>query len=118
MLELYNTGLGYSSINTARSALSLFLSPIEGHSVGDHPIVTRFVKGVGKLRPSFPRYDDTWDVDILLKYFTDLPCNKDLSLSLYCIVLYLWGSILLEAAQATLFRTHCRTTPGFLFILG
>jgi integrase len=80
LLELYNTGIGYSSINSARSALSLYLSPIEGHSVGTHPIVTRFVKGIGRLKPSFPRYDEIWNVDMLLKYFMDIPTNNNLSL--------------------------------------
>jgi site-specific recombinase XerD len=81
-LQLYNSGLGYSSINTARSALSLYVKPIEGYSIANHPIVIRFLKGIFKQRPSLPRYTEIWDVNILLKYIQDLPCNEDLSISL------------------------------------
>jgi hypothetical protein len=66
LYSLYMSGLGYSSINTARSALSLFLPSIEGLSIGVHPTINRFVKGVSKLRPPQRRYNDIWNVDLLL----------------------------------------------------
>ena len=44
LMSLYNQGLTYSTINTARSALSLILN-IEGpHPFGSHPLVSRFLK--------------------------------------------------------------------------
>lgn len=59
LTELYNAGLGYSCINTARSALSSFLQLENCVSVGSHPLVRRFMKGVFNLRPSLPRYNVT-----------------------------------------------------------
>ena len=44
--ELYERGLGYSCLNTARSALSSFIV-LKGHvTVGNHPLVQQFLKGV------------------------------------------------------------------------
>ena len=80
LCKLFNDGIGYSAVNTARSALSLVLPSIEGYSVGNHPLVTRFLKGVGKLKPPMPRYSYTWDVDLVFKLFDSWPSNKDLDL--------------------------------------
>ena len=43
--------LGYSSINTARGALSAMLIKLDGTLAGSHPVVIRFLKGVYNLRP-------------------------------------------------------------------
>lgn len=80
LTELYNAGLGYSCINTARSALSSFLQLENCVSVGSHPLVRRFMKGVFNLRPSLPRYNVTWDVNIVLKFLKNLTPISSLSL--------------------------------------
>ena len=80
LTELYKNGLGYSCINTARSALSSFLQLDSELSVGCHPLVRRFMKGVFTLRPALPRYNVTWDVNIVLKYFKSLSPLSSLSL--------------------------------------
>jgi len=77
---LYEDELSYASINTARSALSTILGPIDGCKIGDHNLVTRLLKGVGKLRPPLPRYSSTWDVNRVLDLFLIWPENSDLSL--------------------------------------
>ena len=53
---LYKQGVGYSAINTARSALSLVITPADKTTFGEHPWVSRFLKGTFELRPSLPRY--------------------------------------------------------------
>ena len=78
--SLFDEGLGYSSINSARSALSLLLPNIDHCMVGSHPLVVRFLKGVFKLRPSAPRYNLTWDVSSVLQMFKNWPLNEDLDL--------------------------------------
>ena len=35
----------YSTINSYRSALSSMLLPVDGYSVGEHPIIARLLKG-------------------------------------------------------------------------
>ena len=37
--------------------------------VGQHPLVCRFIKGIFECRPSPPRYQETWDVTVVLDFF-------------------------------------------------
>ena len=59
--KAYRTMAGY------RSALSSTLPPLEGVSVGQHPLVCRLMKGVYHQRPPLPRYAATWDVERVLE---------------------------------------------------
>lgn len=52
--ELYNQGLSYSAINSARGALSSYVSLDDGYMVEHDPLVCRLVKGVFQLRPLSP----------------------------------------------------------------
>ena len=75
--SLYDSGLSYSVINTASSAIKTFLELI------NYPITftsrfVRFKKGCFNLRPTLPRYVATWDPQIVLNYF-DRP-SRELSL--------------------------------------
>ena len=67
-MELFESGIGYSGINTARSALSSVLKPVDGMTFGAQESVKRFLKGVYEARPSNPRYTETWDVSKVLNY--------------------------------------------------
>ena len=42
-------GLSYTTMNTARSALSAVILPSDNVSIGSHPVVSRFMKGIYKL---------------------------------------------------------------------
>ena len=75
---LFDAGLNYSTLNTARSALSCFVT-VHGQTVGSHPLVKRFKKGVYQSRPVFPKYQYTWDVTTVLDYLRNLGQNCDLS---------------------------------------
>ncbi|XP_053406385.1 uncharacterized protein LOC123525594 [Mercenaria mercenaria] len=77
---LFTNGLGYSAINTARGALSAFGLVVDGYHVGSHPDVTRFMKGIFNLRPTKPKYVNTWDVNLVLNYLRKLSPVKHLSL--------------------------------------
>ncbi|XP_071949188.1 uncharacterized protein [Antedon mediterranea] len=79
--DMFNSGLSYSSINTARSMLSsLFAVGQEYASFGQLPIVKRFMKGIFELRPSLPRYSYTWNVNVALDYIRGQPSIKESSL--------------------------------------
>ena len=91
IVYLYNTGVGYSSLNSCRSALSLVLKPIDGFVIGEHPMVRRIIKGVFRSRPPRPRYDYTWDVTTLLNNLASLGDNSvmsmlNLSMKLICLL--------------------------------
>ena len=51
-MELFDSGLKYCGINTARSALSSLVDDIIGCSVGNLPLVKRLLKGTYHLRPN------------------------------------------------------------------
>lgn len=70
--ELFDKGMGYSAINTARSAISSVITLPNNIPLGTHPLVRRFVKGVYNLRPSIPRYQFTWDVQKVLSFLGTL----------------------------------------------
>ena len=63
--------VGYSVINTARSALSIFITT-DNHTVGMHTLVCRYMKGVFNEFPVLPKYSFTWDVGVVLKYISSM----------------------------------------------
>jgi len=80
LTELYQKDLSFSAINTARSMLSVILKPVDGMTIGNQPLMRRFMKGVFRSRPSLPKYTVTYDVNIVLQYLGNLPTCQDLSL--------------------------------------
>lgn len=68
LYELFSHDHSYSSLNTARSALSTILWNDNGLTIGKYPSIKRFLKGVFETRPPLPRYNATWDVNIVLCY--------------------------------------------------
>ena len=73
LAALYRKGLSYSSINSARSAVSSFCAmTFANEPIGKHCLVKRFMRGVFLLRPSLPRYQVTWPVDKVLHFLERL----------------------------------------------
>ena len=70
----------YRTINVYRSAISMTHVPVDGSQIGSHPLVSCFMKGVFELRPPQPKYLETWDVSIVLKYLLSLSPKESLSL--------------------------------------
>ena len=78
---LFDSGLSYSSINSARCALSTILQLSDSDvTFGQLPIVKRFMKGIFELRPALPRYQTTWDVHKVSDYFRKQPMLSVLTL--------------------------------------
>lgn len=75
LTEVFNSNAGFSTINTCRSAVNLICVPQIKQDV-----VSRFVKGVFRLRPSFPKYSSTWDPAIVLRYLSGLYPLESLNL--------------------------------------
>lgn len=80
LTSLFTESLGYSAINTARSALSSIISTGGNPPIGEHPLVRRLMKGAFHLKPSLPKYSHIWDVGQLLSYLQELPVLKSISL--------------------------------------
>jgi hypothetical protein len=57
---MFDSGLSYIAINTARSALSALSSAKKAdYTIGSHPTVVRFMKGIFELKTPTPRYNLT-----------------------------------------------------------
>ena len=72
---LYQQGLTYSAVNTARSALSSYITLENGTYVGKHPLVSQLMKGIFKEKPPRTKYTEIWDVSIVLSHLYPLWIN-------------------------------------------
>lgn len=97
LTQMYECGMGYSSINTAKSALSSVLNKYDGVPLGQNPIISKFMKGIFKLRPPTARYNVTWDACKVLNVFEIWKDNNQLSL--HDLTLKLIGLLALTTAQ-------------------
>lgn len=114
---LYHAGLGYSALNTAKSALSSLIHLSGQVPLGNHPLICRFMRGVFQQRPSLPRYTEIWDVNIVLSYLRKLsPVEslslKDLTLKLTMLLTLLSGQRvqtihLLDLSSMTINNSSC-----------
>lgn len=72
----HNAGAQYGTLNSMRAALSLLCN----NQLSDIPELNRLFKGFYRLKPPRPKYEKTWDVDIVLKELESWLPNKDLTL--------------------------------------
>ena len=70
--ERFQLGASYGTLNSFRSAISL----ISSDKIGEQMDISRFMRGVAKLRPSRPKYAVTLDVAIVLDFLETLDCSK------------------------------------------
>ena len=80
LAHLYKEGYQYRSLNSYRSAISSVHEKVDGYEVGQHPLISRVLKGAFNLRPPQPRYETTWDVATVLQYIESLGSSRSLSL--------------------------------------
>ena len=66
LAHLYEEGYQYRSLNSYRSAIASMHTNIDGVSIGQHPLVSRLLKGAFHSRPPLPRYTETWEVSKVL----------------------------------------------------
>ena len=108
--SLFERGLRYDGINTAKSAISAITEPKHGLTLGSQPLISRFMKGVFRSRPPVPRYEATSDVQVVLSHLASFaPVKKkhlDLKSVTYTLDLQLikTGTDMVEFA----FPTHIK----------
>ncbi len=78
--QLYEENVGYSAINTAKSAISSMCAIVAGREIGNERIVKQFMKGIFTCRPALPKYGRIWDVNKVFVYLSTLSENANLSL--------------------------------------
>ena len=62
LTELHDSGLGYSAVNMAKSAISSFLNIADPNHVsfGLHVLIKRFMKRMFEIKLPLPRYNCPW----------------------------------------------------------
>lgn len=73
----FNRGASFSSLNSYRAALA----QIAGLNLAQDYRMQRFFKGVFMLRPSTPKYKNTWDPAVVLSHLKDIK-NSDITLEI------------------------------------
>ncbi len=81
LADLHKQGYKYQSLNAYRSAISSTHERVEGFSVGEHPMVSKLMKGVYHDRPPLPKYTVTWNVQTVLTYLESAGENSKLTLT-------------------------------------
>ena len=71
--EYFNTGVGYSAVNSARSALFSLIKPLHGIHFGKDPLLSRFLRG--DLILDQLCYD-MLQLGMLVKFFSTSKNNK------------------------------------------
>ena len=82
---LYDSGLGYSSINAASSAVKTYMDLL-GVTVNNE-LISRFKKGVFNRRPSLPKYQAIWNPKLVLDYLCKISNTELSALSKKCATL-------------------------------
>ena len=80
LAHLHEEGYQHRSLNAYRSAIASVHTRVDGYSVGEHPLVTRVLKGTFNQRPPLPRYEWMWNVAQVTEYLEKLGDNSKLSL--------------------------------------
>ena len=80
LADLFHQGYKYRSLNSYRSAISSVHEKIDGEVVGKHPLVCRLLKGAFNERPPRPKYENVWNVDLVLELFKKQGPTNSLSL--------------------------------------
>ena len=119
LAELFHDGYKYRSLNSYRSAISALHSTVDGHSIGQHPLVTRMLKGVYNERPPLPRYSSFWDVGTVLRHLqgwgeNDKVSLRQLTLKLVMLMALTRPSRTMDLSKLDIGYRHF-TTSGVLF---
>ena len=128
---LFEKGLSYSSLNTARSSLSSFIF-IDKKPVGEHFLIIRLLKGFFNLRPALPKTSCVWNPDSVLEALAKIAPAKFLDLSqlsrkLVCLLALVTGhrvhtlhmldinhmTVTLQYVQFVIPNITKTTRPGF-----
>ena len=72
LTSMYDRGLQYTTIASARNVLSGILHIPGVTSISSHPLIVRLLKGIFHVRPPKPRYEFIWDTELVLQFLKNL----------------------------------------------
>lgn len=108
LMNLFENGLGYSAINTAKSAVSSFIYLVSKVQLGKDILVKQFMKGVFNKKPALPKYNYTWDVQTVIKLLKSWSPVKELSLKLLTFKLVMLLALTTGQRMQSLFLLDTR----------
>ena len=73
---------------------------VDGTPVGQHPVITRLMKGIYNSRPPQPRYSSSWDVAKVTGHLRGMGPNPELSLKQLILKLVILMA-LVEASRSS-----------------
>ena len=104
-----------------RYAISPTDAKLDGHPVGQHPLIIQLLKGMLNNHPPKPRYPHTWAVTSVTKYLALFGKNRPLSLNQLLLKLAKVFSLVfpeIVSALTKLDLRHCRIlVDGVAFTL-
>ncbi len=71
--DRFASGLSSYTFNVYMAAISAHHSPVGNQSLGRNPLVTRFLRGIGRLRPRVRPRMPTWDLAVVLEALSKVP---------------------------------------------
>ena len=91
LYDKFTAGYSFSAIASFRTAVSVTAPTWLGLPLGQTDVVKTMMHKIELENPPEPRYEATWDMNILVHYIASLPDNKDLDTDVLrrkCIVLF------------------------------
>ena len=80
LADLYAKWYQYQLLNSYQSAIASAHERVDGMSIGEHPAISRVLKGTYQSRTPVPCYSAFWDVGVVIEYLMTLKHNESLSL--------------------------------------
>ena len=119
--DLYDKGYSYSSLNTARSAISALCTADNTdvrRNIGKHPLICRFLKGVFNEIPPIPKFQEVWPVEQVLDYLEQLtPLHslklKDLTMKLVMLIALVTGQRCQTLSYLDISGEHMKKFPTY-----
>ena len=95
-------------------------TPIEGVSIGQHPLLSRLLKRAFQTCPPLPRYQGTWDINTVLCYISGYCLDQSLTLKLLSLRMVMLLALKRSSRSADFAKSSIkgyRNTPeGAVFI--
>ena len=120
LAHLFHKGYQYQSLNAYRSSIASMHTPVDGLSIGQHPLVSRLLKGAFQTHPPLPRYQGIWDVSIVLHHIGSHCLDHSLTLKQLSLLTVMLLALTCPSWSADLaklsLKGHRNTPEGALFI--
>ena len=78
LAQLFEKKFEYSTINTYRSALSVYHDKVDNRPMSKHSNVCNLMTGVFNRKQPKPRYIFIWDIEQMLAFIRKIPNNTEL----------------------------------------